>query len=815
MRFPRDLSIGRKLALSAALTVLLLGGLYASARSGMTALVGQQDRIAHALAAQRRVASVQLAGAELRAIARQIPAVQEIPGLAALLARANTVAAHGQAILAAALAAHPDPLAETDLQAAAATLRRFAAILQQAGKLRHTILRDRGRHLIQARPVFETSLASFAVELDHHGHAQNIIPGATPAADTPATAAQTVTAAAKQQAAKAARAQQEAALVAARRRFDRYRQAMSRLQNAALLFLATGNFTVADEIKADRLAARKEMTALREGDLPEDAKSDAQIIAALGAGIRETARTLIGQTLTLEHFVSGPVAMTERSMTRNLHAATDEFDRQATAARTESAAAARAAQTRLLGIAGAIALVLALSGWLTARAIAGPMRAMTDAVAHMAEGDATEGASAAITRTGRRDEIGRMAGALEKLRGVVRDAFVKAEIIANLPIGLMTAAPDGDFAITYVNPEAIRLLGLVAADLPVPPEAVAGKSLDIFHRAPEHQRALLADPANLPHRARITLGAERFDLSVTAIRDREGAYVGPMVTWHRATQQVRLVGHFEDTVGAIARELGAKAGAMRETARALAAMAGDAGARTGAVAAASEEASTNVGAVAASAEELSASVAEIGRQVAESAAIAAQAVREAEATDHSVAGLSEAAGRIGEVVRLIGDIASRTNLLALNATIEAARAGEAGKGFAVVASEVKTLATQTARATEEIGGQIAAMQGATGQAVEALRSIAATIQRMNAIATSIAEAVAQQGDATREIARAVQQVAAGTAEVTGNIAHVADAVRRTGGEAATVLGAADALAAEAGRLSTEAESFVGAIQQAA
>ena len=823
MRFPRDLSIGRKLALSAALTVLLLGGLYASARSGMTALVGQQDRIAHALAAQRRVASVQLVGAELRAIARQIPSVQELPALATLLARADTVAARGQAILAASLAAHPDPLAETDLQAAAATLRRFAAILQQAGKLRHTILRDRGRHLIQARPVFETSLASFAVELDHHGHAQNIIPGAAPAAlaatppaaALPATPAQTAAAAAKQQAAKAARARQEAALAAARRRFDRYRQAMSRLQNAALLFLATGNFTVADEIKADRLAARKEMAALRKGDLPEDAKSDAQIIAALGAGIRETARTLIGQTLTLEHFVSGPVAMTERSMIRNLRAATAEFDRQARTAGAESAAAARAAQTRLLAIAATIALMLALSGWLTARAIAGPMRAMTDAVAHMADGDATAGASAAIARTGRRDEIGRMAVALEALRNVVREAFVKAEIIANLPIGLMTAAPDGDFAITYVNPEAVRLLGPVAAHLPVSPDELAGKSIDIFHRAPEHQRALLADPANLPHRTRITLGEERFDLSVTAIRDREGAYVGPMVTWRRATQQMRLVGHFEDTVGAIARELGAKAGAMRETARALAAVAGDAGARTGAVAAASEEASTNVGAVAASAEELSASVAEISRQVAESAAIAGQAVREAEATDHSVAGLSEAAGRIGEVVRLIGDIAGRTNLLALNATIEAARAGEAGKGFAVVASEVKTLATQTARATEEIGGQIAAMQGATGQAVEALRSIAGTIQRMNAIATSIAESVAQQGDATREIARAVQQVAAGTAEVTGNIAHVADAVRRTGGEAETVLGAADALAAEAGRLSTEAESFVGAIQQAA
>ncbi|MDE2006189.1 MAG: hypothetical protein KGI51_06465 [Rhodospirillales bacterium] len=433
----------------------------------------------------------------------------------------------------------------------------------------------------------------------------------------------------------------------------------------------------------------------------------------------------------------------------------------------------------------------------------------------MAEGDAAEDAATRIAASGRRDEIGRMAKALETLRGVVRDAFVKAQIIANLPIGLMTAAPDGDFAITYVNPEAVRLLGPVSAHLPVPPEDMPGKSLDLFHAAPERQRALLADPVNLPHHARVVIGAEHFDLAVSAIRDRDGTYVGPMVTWHRATEQVRLVERFEATVGAIAREMGGRAGAMRATAQALAAVAGDAGSRTGTVAAASEEASTNIGAVAASAEELSASVAEIGRQVAESAEIAAQAVREAEATDRSVTGLSEAAGRIGEVVRLIGEIAGSTNLLALNATIEAARAGEAGKGFAVVASEVKSLATQTAKATEDIGGQIGAMQTATGQAVEALRSIATTIQRMNAIAAAIAEAVAQQGAATSEIARAVQQVAAGTAEVTGNIVHVADAVRRTGGEAQTVLGAADTLAAEADKLRREADGFVHAIREAA
>ncbi|MBW4092964.1 MAG: methyl-accepting chemotaxis protein [Proteobacteria bacterium] len=436
---------------------------------------------------------------------------------------------------------------------------------------------------------------------------------------------------------------------------------------------------------------------------------------------------------------------------------------------------------------------------------------MTRGVQAMAAGDAR----AATGFAGRRDEIGQMAAALEVLRGVVREAFVKADMLRQLPIGVMTAEPDGEFRITYLNPSAEQLLDRVKDHMPVPPGALIGQSIDVFHRAPAHQRALLADPANLPHRARVRVGEEAFDLNVSAIRDREGAYVGPMVTWHRATEQVRLVARFEDTVGAIARDVGARALAMRETARNMTTVAGDAGGRTTAVAAASEEAATNVSAVAASAEELSASVTEISRQVAESARIASQAVHEAEATDRSVTGLSEAAGRIGEVVRLISDIAGRTNLLALNATIEAARAGEAGKGFAVVASEVKTLATQTARATEEIGSQIAAMQGATGQAVEALRSIAGTIQKMNAIATTIAGAVEEQGAATQEIARAVQQAAAGTNEVTTHIAHVAGAVRQTGEEAGSVQEAANELAAQSDRLTAEAETFLAAIQQVA
>jgi methyl-accepting chemotaxis protein len=195
--------------------------------------------------------------------------------------------------------------------------------------------------------------------------------------------------------------------------------------------------------------------------------------------------------------------------------------------------------------------------------------------------------------------------------------------------------------------------------------------------------------------------------------------------------------------------------------------------------------------------------------------IAASAVAHAEETDASVRGLSEAAERIGMVVRLIGDIAGQTNLLALNATIEAARAGEAGKGFAVVAGEVKSLATQTARATDEIGTQITAMRQATGHAVEALRSIGGTIQRMNEIATGIAGSVEQQGAATQSIAQAMALAAGGTAEVSGNIGVVNQAVAETGDKAGSVLQAATDLTGQSAVLRTEVEKFLSAIQHAA
>jgi methyl-accepting chemotaxis protein len=590
-----------------------------------------------------------------------------------------------------------------------------------------------------------------------------------------------------------------------------YQNALAKLRSATQRFLATADATTESEVTHSAAAAKARIGVLGQMIVSAEGKSYVDELDKLGIETVRVSASLFDTARALSAFATGDLAASRATLERDMQAAVKTYTDRAEMLRREMGAISVAARQQTLAIGGTIAVLLCLSGWLSARAIARPIRQMQEVVTRMAAGET----AVSIGYANRKDEIGRMAAALEALRGVVRDAFVRSQMIEQIPKGVMTAEPSGDFRITYVNAATMQVLEAIKEHLPVPLEEIAGQSIDIFHEHPERQRALLADPANLPLRKRIVIGKETLELNVSAILDRDGAYVGPMLTWEVLTDQVRLVERFDATVGAIARVVGESAEAMKTTATTMSEAADDAGRRTMAVAGASEEASSNVQSVAASAEELAASVEEIGRQVAESARIAGQAVQEAAATDHSVAGLSEAAGRIGDVVRLIGDIAARTNLLALNATIEAARAGEAGKGFAVVASEVKTLATQTARATEEIGAQISAMQGATGQAVGALRSIGATIQRMSEIATAIAGAVEQQGAATQEIARSVQHAASGTAEVTSNISLVTQAVEVTGTQAGGVLDAATKLSAQSDTLKSEVASFLQAVQRVA
>jgi methyl-accepting chemotaxis protein len=274
------------------------------------------------------------------------------------------------------------------------------------------------------------------------------------------------------------------------------------------------------------------------------------------------------------------------------------------------------------------------------------------------------------------------------------------------------------------------------------------------------------------------------------------------------------VGEFESVVRKSLGELSDASGEMRKTSGDLSAVSRQTNDRVEVAGRASHEASSSVESVAAAAEELSASINDISQQAAHAAGIASRAVNQARETDGTVQGLAQSAGRIGEVVGLINTIASQTNLLALNATIEAARAGEAGRGFAVVASEVKSLASQTAKATEEISEQIADIQKVAGDAINAIQAIGGIIGEVNEVATAIAAAVQEQGAATQEITRSTQYAAQGTKNVSDNITGVKTDADAAAGAAEHVRQASELLETQSRQLGDQVSAFLGKIRAA-
>jgi methyl-accepting chemotaxis protein/CHASE3 domain sensor protein len=282
----------------------------------------------------------------------------------------------------------------------------------------------------------------------------------------------------------------------------------------------------------------------------------------------------------------------------------------------------------------------------------------------------------------------------------------------------------------------------------------------------------------------------------------------------RRTELIRFADDFEAAVGAIVSNVSASAVQLEAAAGTLTRTAETTQSLSSQVSGSSEEASNNMQSVASATEELSVSVDEIGRRVRESSQIAQAAVLQAQQTDGRISKLSRAAQEIGDVVKLITAIAEQTNLLALNATIEAARAGEAGRGFAVVASEVKSLASQTAKATDEISSHISGMQGATQESVAAIKEIGGTIAKISDIAATISSAVEQQSSATQEIARSVQNVAEGTQQAAANIMRVNRGATETGSASEDVLSSARTLSTESTRLREELDRFMANIRAA-
>jgi methyl-accepting chemotaxis protein len=336
---------------------------------------------------------------------------------------------------------------------------------------------------------------------------------------------------------------------------------------------------------------------------------------------------------------------------------------------------------------------------------------------------------------------------------------------------------------------------------------------------------------------RLAAGDQAFEVPYTARKDEIGGLAkalsvfkdnaGAMAKMHAEQAEMKqqadaekrrtmmeFAGKFEASVQAVVREVIADAGDMRQASQSMSQTEGSASDRSKVVANACQEASENVQTVASAAEELSASIAEIGQRVTQAAQVADKAAGDGQRTNRAVEGLAAAADKIGEVINLINNIASQTNLLALNATIEAARAGEAGKGFAVVASEVKSLASQTAKATEEISAQITAIQTETKQVVENIQGICATILQVNEISSSIAAAVAEQGAATQEIAGSVQRAASGTNQVTQNITSVTTATTQTGEVAQVVLQSSEKLAGKLQVLQREVSEFITGLRAA-
>ncbi|HYD67832.1 globin-coupled sensor protein [Azospirillum sp.] len=327
----------------------------------------------------------------------------------------------------------------------------------------------------------------------------------------------------------------------------------------------------------------------------------------------------------------------------------------------------------------------------------------------------------------------------------------------------------------------------------------------------KHCRRRFASAAGCERMTAMMSAAVR--LSVLDMNLSVDAYLQRMEERH-AEELGRMLGDFESSIGVLAENISRASEEMHRSAEQLSSISEATNQRSRVVAVAAGQATGNVEAVASAAEELSASIAEVNKQIQSSSQMAQGAATRADHANGTVEGLVSAAGRIGEVVKLISGIASQTNLLALNATIEAARAGEAGKGFAVVAGEVKHLATQTAKATDEISTQIAEIQAVTGQAARAIREVADAVLSINEVLAAVAAAAEQQGAATSEIARNVHQAASGTADVTANIGAVSQAAGETGGMAESVLAASRDLAGQSDQLRQHVNGFITRLQRA-
>ncbi|KIL98567.1 Methyl-accepting chemotaxis protein [Paramagnetospirillum magnetotacticum MS-1] len=466
------------------------------------------------------------------------------------------------------------------------------------------------------------------------------------------------------------------------------------------------------------------------------------------------------------------------------------------------------ATTLVLALGLLAALTAAIVGIPVVRSVTRALGGVESAMKAIATGDTDQELP---SHTGMA-EIDNMITSLGCLRETSVASFQQSQMLDQMTARVMMASGP-DLTISYQNKASRELLSTLESHLPCPAAEVVGKSVDIFHKNPEHARRILQDPTKLPHVANISLGQEVIELNVSAILDRKGHYVGPLLTWMPVTEKVRMAETFEREVGSVITVVKEAVGSIYNSASTSAQRQESGTSRSLGVADTALQTTQKVEGLAAAVEELGASIAEISRQVTNANEVSGDAVNDVDGAAQQIKLLSDSIQEIGHVAGMIGDVASQTNLLALNATIEAARAGEAGKGFAVVAGEVKHLANQTAKATEEIASRIAGIQEQTRVAVTAFERVRGGILSVNNISTGIAAAIEEQSAVTAEITRNVTGVADDMVHVSSAISEVTLGSLKTGAGAIEVLWSADSLQDASETLDRQTQSFLAMVRR--
>ncbi len=452
----------------------------------------------------------------------------------------------------------------------------------------------------------------------------------------------------------------------------------------------------------------------------------------------------------------------------------------------------------------AMLAVLGLMSWIGVT-ITTPLNKITEAMDVLERGEIRHVSSPM------KGAISELLDSLVKFQKQSVESNMLKQVVESSPQATMLADKDS-LVISYMNPAALALFQGIESGLPCAASELVGKNIDIFHKDPSHQRKVLKNEHAFPMAASFEIGGRNIEFSAYTIKNTDGEWVSIMVSWNDVTEQAKLAQDFETNIGSTVDELIAAATQMQSSSEALSAMAEQSLGQATSVSSGAEEANHNVSNVASATEELTSSISEITQQVQGAVDISSQAVSEAEATNKTVAKLSEASQEIGEVVGVITDIAEQTNLLALNASIEAARAGDAGRGFAVVAGEVKELANQTAKATEQISLQISAIQQESHGAATAIEKIGQTIQKMNSINEAIAMAADEQSRATQEISQSVHHASDATVRVTGAIVDVRQAAEDTGKSAREVKSVSGLIRQKGESLSGRVTDFLASLR---